>query len=531
MSRLTSSKQWNTLQEHYFNIKNLKLKDIFQYDEDRFDRYSYKLNGITYDLSKNRINFDTVSHLISLAKFTSLHRNIPKLFDDNTLNYTEDRAVLHTALRDTSDKQIHHQYINIKSFINAEKEKIKIISDKINTLNWKSDDNTINNIVFIGIGGSFQGPKLITDALTKYHKKDININFISNFDYNELEAIFDKSNPKNTLFVITTKSFNTDETLTNANTAKQWLLDNNISPDNINNHFLAITSNSEKAEQFGIKPENILNTWDWVGGRFSLWSVVGLPIAIKCGYEVFEQLLNGAEIADNHFQNADLDENIPVLLALIDIWYINFFNVKSKAVFSYNQPLAELPNYLQQLNTESNGKRIDKKGEKVDYQTAIPIWGGVCTNMQHSVFQMLHQGTSLTPVEFIAIAKDNGNPLHNKKLLSNFLAQSRAFMNGRNINEVPDSDPNKEFPGNIPSTSILIDELTPSSLGTLLAIYEHKIITMGLIWNINSFDQFGVELGKEIALEIEDKFESSETNNFDSSTNNLLKIIKDINNY
>jgi len=533
MSRLTESKQWETLQEHYFNIKNLKLKDIFEYDEDRFERFSFELENITFDLSKNRINFDTINHLISLAKFTKVFRTIPKLFDDNELNSTEKKAVLHTALRDFSDNQIHHEYINIKSFILAELERVKKISDKINAGEWlSSTGDVITDVVYIGIGGSFLGPKLVTEALTDYHKEDVFVHFVSNIDDRDLNSVLPYLEAESTLFILCSKSFETEETLTNGNTAKLWLADNGIDEDKVLDHFISITTQEEKALKFGIKKENILEIWDWVGGRFSVWSAVGLPIAIQCGYDVFEEFLKGAESVDKHFCETDAQENIPILLALIDIWHINFHGISSRSVFTYNQYLEELPNYIQQLETESNAKRVDKKGEKVDYNTAVPVWGGLGTNMQHSVFQMIHQGTSFIPVELIAVSKSNRRTTHNRKLLSNFLAQSKALMNGKQKIEVNDGDLNKVFSGNIPSTSILIKEITPKTIGALLAVYEHKVFTMGLIWNINSFDQFGVELGKEIASDLEAIMTSgSNSKSNDSSTDALLKMIIDDNNY
>lgn len=542
MSKLTESIPWKALEEHNFNIKNLHLRDIFYYDEMRFQKFHVEWNDFLFDHSKNRINFDTISHFLDLAKKSRLKFAIDDMFKAKQINFTEKRSVLHTALRDMGDDPIELDGIDIKQEIIEQRQKMKEISQKIISGEWKgADGETITDVVNIGIGGSDLGPRMVCETLVDFHKR-VKVHFVSNVDRRDINKIMLYVDPQRTVFIITSKSFSTQETLTNAKTAKNWMIRTGIPKDKFGQHFIAVSTNIQACVDFGIPEENILKMWDWVGGRFSLWSTVGLPIAIQIGYNNFEKLLEGAYEADQHFKTADYNKNIPVLMAFLAIWYRNFHKADSQAVIPYNQDMMNFSAYLQQLEMESNGKYIDKDGEKVDYDTNAVIFGEPGTNSQHSFFQMIHQGTQLIPVDFIAFTDFDQGDEHNQKLLANMLGQSAALMQGKKkeevIQELESSGlsqeeiknllPHKVFKGNNPSTTILIKELNPKNLGSLIAFYEHKVFVQGVIWNINSFDQWGVELGKQLANKILAPLGSKdETDEFDASTNALINWIKD----
>ena len=523
MSKLNELEIWKVLEEHIFNIKNLHLKDVFYYDEMRFRKFSIEWNDFLFDFSKNRINFDTISHMMELSKKVKLKTSIKNYFSGKHINNTEDRAVMHTALRNFTDDEVMIDDVNVMEEIKEQREKIKDISDRIISGEWKSaEGEAITDVVNIGIGGSDLGPKMVCEALVENHKR-VKVHFVSNVDRRDINRIMLNVNPQRTVFIITSKSFTTQETITNAETAKNWMIRSGIPSDKMDRHFIAVSTNIEACKEFGIAEENILKMWDWVGGRFSLWSSVGLAIAIQIGYNNFQKLLKGAEEADIHFRDTEWNKNIPVLMAYIDIWYRNFYKTSSHAVIPYNDDMENFPAYLQQLEMESNGKSVDKSGEKIGYDSSEVIFGEPGTNSQHSFFQMLHQGTELIPVDFIAFSDYDNQDEHNQKLLSNFLAQSAALMAGsKNTDEA-----HRNFVGNKPSTTILARELTPKNLGSLIAFYEHKTFVKGAIWGINSFDQWGVELGKKIANDILPELKSEdETEEFDASTNGLINWIK-----
>jgi glucose-6-phosphate isomerase len=474
------------------------MRDMFEYDENRCSKYSYELNNIFFDLSKNRINFDTTSYFVDLVKSLKIHLRINDLFEGEVVNNTEGRAATHTSLRDFSQ--------NSNSKIEDERNRFLNLSEEIR------NSDKYKHVVQIGIGGSYLGPKMVNKALSDYLDCNLSIDFISNIDDNSFEKLMNRIDPSKTLFIVASKSLSTSETMYNYDKVLEYL-DLNTPNEN----FICITSKKQKAIDFGFKEENILLFDDTIGGRYSVWSSIGITIAIKIGKANFIEFLKGAELADIHFRNEDdYFKNIPFILAFINVWYRNFFDLRARAVVPYSDNLVHLPEYLQQLEMESLGKIIDKNDEKVRYATGNIIFGNKGTNSQHSFFQMLHQGVDITPVDFIASADSN------EKLLSNCFAQSRALMSG-NSEEIEDSVAIEYFPGNIPSNTILFNEITPSTLGTYLAIQEHKVFVQSVIWNINPFDQFGVELGKKVAKEIEDAFDNSSNDSFDSSTNTLIK--------
>ena len=501
MKNLLELNAWQSLNEHFFNIKHLKMKDMFQYDEKRAEKYTYELNNIYFDLSKNRINFDTISYFVDLTKSLKFHNRIAELFDGDKVNNTEDRAALHTALR---------AFDEIK-FEKIAQERTMFLEKAENII----ADNGIDHIVQLGIGGSYIGPKMVKEALSSYSNGRFTIDYIANTDTTDFDKVFSKINIEKTLFIVASKSLNTSETQYNLNKVISKL---GLSAPN--EKFYCLTANREKAIQLGFNPDNILTFCNSIGGRYSLWSSIGFTIVLNIGRKNFEELLKGAEIADTHFaETDDYFHNIPFLLAYINIWHRNFFDLRAKANIPYSDALKYLPEYMQQLEMESLGKLIDKQGNKVKYATGGTIFGNIGTNSQHSFFQMLHQGVDIIPVEFIAIANSDS------KLIANCFAQSRALMLGQELSDLnSNNDNHRFFPGNIPSNTILFDKLTPSTLGSFLAIQEHKVFVQSVIWNINPFDQFGVELGKTIAREIESNYETQD-HSFDSSTNNLLKRI------
>ena len=514
----TKTIAWGKLISHFSEVKEIHLKEFFKNNPDRTDELSLSFKDFNIDYSKNRITKETINLLIELANEVDLKDAIQKYFSGDTINSTEKRAVLHTALRDASSEEILIENKNIKPEIEAALNQVAIFSEKIISKKWKGfTGKPITDVVNIGIGGSDLGPNMVVEGL-QFYKNHLTTHFVSNVDGDHVAEIIKKINPETTLFVIVSKTFTTQETLTNATTLKEWFLTSGT-PKDIAKHFVAVSSNIKKVTEFGIDKENIFPMWNWVGGRFSLWSTVGLSISLSVGFKNFKSLLDGASEMDEHFKSSEFEYNIPVISSLISIWYANFFGCETEAILPYSHYLSKLPDYLQQAFMESNGKSIDRNGDKITYQTGTIIWGNVGTNMQHTFMQLLHQGTKLIPAEFIGYKESlSGLTEHHKKIMANFYGQTEALAFGKTPeevhldlkfnnqnNELATLLPFKVFDGNKPSTTILIDKLTPNSLGKLIAMYEHKIFVQGVIWNIYSFDQFGVELGKELASKLLNK--------------------------
>ena len=537
----TQTPAFKKLKAHHRTISKKHLKDLFVEDKSRFKKFSIKFNDILLDYSKNNINRRTIGYLTDLAKECDLSSAIEQMFTGEKINQTENRSVLHVALRNRSNTPIFVEGKDVMPEVNDVLEKIKTFSGKVISGAWKGYSNkSITDIVNIGIGGSDLGPVMVTEALKAYKKKNINIHFVSNVDGTHIVEILNKVNPETTLFMIASKTFTTQETMTNALSARDWFLQSAVNEEFVKKHFVAISTSQNLVEKFGIDPANMFGFWDWVGGRYSLWSAIGLSIACTIGYENFEKLLLGAHEMDNHFRTTPFEKNIPVVLALLGIWYNNFYGAESQAILPYDQYLHRFAAYFQQGDMESNGKYIDRSGNKVDYQTGPIIWGEPGTNGQHAFYQLIHQGTKLIPADFIAPAISH-NPLgdHHKMLLSNFFAQTEALMNGKTRAEV-DAEltgksqeeknkiaPFKVFEGNRPTNSILVKKVTPKVLGSLIAMYEHKIYVQGIIWNIFSFDQWGVELGKQLANKIYPELtDNNSIESHDSSTNALINQYK-----
>ena len=536
----TQTTAWKALNQHFADT-DFDLRTLFQNNPERFNQFSRVRPNYVFDFSKNLINDETFELLIKLAEETELKSSIERMFSGDKINETEGRAVLHTALRDFSGKEIFVDGQNIKPGIEKVLNQMKAFSERIISGEHKGfSGKEITDVVNIGIGGSDLGPVMVCSAL-KHFKTRLNVHFVSNVDGNHIAEVVKNLDPETTLFIIASKTFTTQETMTNAETAKNWFLKSGKQED-VAKHFVALSTNIQSVKSFGIAEENIFEFWDWVGGRYSLWSAIGLSIALAVGYENFEQLLKGAHETDVHFQTADFKENIPVLMALLGIWYRNFFNSATYAILPYSQYLDRFPAYLQQGDMESNGKCVDRNGEFVDYETGPIIWGEPGTNGQHAFYQLIHQGTELIPADFIAYVK-SCNPVsdHQEKLLANFFAQTEALAFGKTEEEVVAEFENqgkkeeeyqhlvnyKVFHGNTPTNSLLINELTPFSLGQLIALYEHKIFVQGVIWNVFSFDQFGVELGKVLAGKVLSELENEElVNSHDSSTNGLMNYFK-----
>ena len=533
----TTTKAWKELTSHYESIKNKHLKELFKNNPERATELSIEWNDFYVDYSKNRIDNTTIELLLKLAEETKLSDAIASYFNGDIINETEGRAVLHTALRNFSDKEVNVSGHNIIPEVADVKQKIKDFSERVISGTLKGyTGKAFTDIVNIGIGGSDLGPVMITEAL-EFYKNDLNLHFISNVDGDHVHQNLKNLNPETTLFIVVSKSFGTQETLSNAITARKWFMDS-ASEEAVGKHFVAVSSNVQKVVDFGIEEKNIFPLWDWVGGRFSLWSAVGLSISISIGYDNFEKLLQGAQEMDTHFKNTPFKKNIPVILGLLSVWYNNFFHAESEAIIPYSQYLHRLPAYLQQGIMESNGKSVDRNGDAVTYQTGTIIWGEPGTNAQHAFFQLIHQGTKLIPAEFIGFKKTLfGDQEHQDKLMANFFAQTEALMNGKTKKEVQNELaaknlsqdaidkllPFKIFEGNKPTTTLLIDQLTPKSLGAMVAMYEQRIFVQGIIWNIFSYDQWGVELGKQLADNILLEINNNHINAHDSSTTNLLK--------
>ncbi|TBX71075.1 glucose-6-phosphate isomerase [Flavobacterium silvisoli] len=532
----TSTHAWQKLQHHFSQVQNVSMSEMFAGDNTRAEKFHIRWNDFLVDYSKNRVNQETLQLLLELAYEANLKEAIIEYFSGGNINRTEDRAVLHTALRAPKNKSVLVDSKNVIPEIFEVKNKIKHFTGEVISGQRKGHTGKpFTDIVNIGIGGSDLGPAMIVEAL-QFYKNHLNVHFVSNVDGDHVNEIIKKINPETTLFVIVSKTFTTQETLTNAETIRSWFL-KSATPQDIAEHFVAVSTNIEKVTQFGINPDNIFPMWDWVGGRFSLWSAVGLSISLAVGFGHFENLLNGAHEMDEHFKNEAFDKNIPVILALLSIWYNNFYGAESEAIIPYTQYLQKLAPYLQQGIMESNGKSIGRDGKPVNYQTGTIIWGEPGTNSQHAFFQLMHQGTKLIPTDFIGFIKPlYGNDEHHNKLMSNFFAQTEALLNGKTETQVKAEMekqgipaetasfllPFKVFSGNKPTNTILIQKLTPKSLGSLVAMYEHKIFVQGIIWNIFSYDQWGVELGKQLANSILDEIDSGVVKKHDSSTEFLL---------
>ncbi len=528
----TTTKAWKKLQENYSKIKDVHMKDLFAQDTERANNFTIKWDDFYVDFSKNRITEETLKYLLELAEEVKLKEAINSQFSGEIINQTEGRAVLHTALRAPKNADFKVDGVNVMPEIYQVKQKIEAFTNEVVNGERKGfTGKAFTDVVNIGIGGSDLGPAMVVDSL-QYYKNHLTTHFVSNIDGDHVNEVIKKLNPETTLFVIVSKTFTTQETLSNANTIKAWFL-KSAKEEAIAKHFVAVSTNIKNVKAFGIDENNIFPMWDWVGGRFSLWSAVGLTISLAVGYKNFDSLLQGANKMDNHFKNEDFKTNIPVILALISVWYNNFFNAESEAIIPYSQYLNQFATYLQQGIMESNGKSVDRNGNPIDYQTGTIIWGEPGTNSQHAFFQLIHQGTKLIPADFIGFVKSlHGNQDHQDKLMSNFLAQTEALLNGKTEAEVlaegasEELKPFKVFEGNKPTNTIFINKLTPESLGKLIAMYEHKIFVQGIIWNIFSYDQFGVELGKQLASKILQEFNADSINKHDSSTSNLLNFYK-----
>ena len=541
----TQTTSWNSLANHYQNMRSVRMKDLFAQNSQRFEQMSIRFEDILLDYSKNILTEETLTHLFSLAKEVKLSEAIESMFSGKQINETEGRAVLHVALRNVSGNPIEVDGKDVMPEVQKVLAKMKTFSDSIVSGEWKGyTGKAITDIVNIGIGGSDLGPVMVTEALKPYKKSHIQTHYVSNVDGTHIAETLKRVNPETTLFMVASKTFTTQETMTNAHTARAWFLESAGEEEHIKKHFVALSTNREGVEKFGIDPQNMFGFWDWVGGRYSLWSAIGLSIACTLGFESFHELLEGAHAMDQHFRQSSPEENLPVILALIGIWYNNFWRAETEAILPYDQYMHRFAAYFQQGNMESNGKYVDRKGKPVGYQTGPIIWGEPGTNGQHAFYQLIHQGTKLIPCDFLAPAISH-NPIgdHHPKLLANFFAQTEALMKGKTEEEVVAElesqgksqeeishlAPFKVFQGNKPTNSILFKKLTPRTLGSLIAMYEHKIFVQGVIWNILSFDQWGVELGKQLAKQILPELGGNEhVTSHDASTNGLINAYKEM---
>ena len=540
----TNTAAWKALIVHQTVMEKVQMKDLFKKDSKRFEKMSIVFEDILFDYSKNIVSEETLELLLKLADDCKVKTAQEAMFAGEKINETEDRAVMHTALRSFSDTPTMIDGEDIMPEIRETRQKMKVFCKKIHSGEWKGySGKKIKNIVNIGIGGSDLGPVMVTEALKPYWMDGIKAHFISNVDGTQIMETLKNLNPEETLFTIASKTFTTQETMTNAHTARDWFLKSAKDEKQVAKHFVALSTNEDGVTDFGIDPDNMFVFWDWVGGRYSLWSSIGLSIALTIGYDNFEKLLQGAESADTHFRTTDFKENIPVIMALIGIWYTNFFGSETEAILPYDQYMHRFPAYFQQGNMESNGKHTDRNGNDITYKTGPVVWGEPGTNGQHAFYQLIHQGTHLIPCDFIAPAISH-NPIgkHHPILISNFFAQTEALMNGKNAEQVADElkdkkmeksateklIPFKVFTGNKPTNSFLIKEITPFSLGVLTALYEHKIFVQGVIWNIFSFDQWGVELGKQLAQSVQPQLDNDNNiKSHDGSTNGLINAYKE----
>ncbi len=537
----TSTQAWQKLHQLH-QQKALSIKELFKEDKQRFDRYSISWQDILVDFSKNRLDDTVRQTLLQLAEECELKKAIEQQFCGDKINETENRAVLHTALRNRSNTPVMVDGVDVMPQVNKVLKQMKAFSSLVINKHWRGyTGKSITDVVNIGIGGSDLGPLMATEAL-KHYRNHLNLHYVSNVDGTHISETLKKLCPETTLFIVASKTFTTQETMTNAHSAREWFLSQAQNTAHVAQHFVALSTNTEKVVEFGIAQENMFQFWDWVGGRYSLWSAIGLPLCLAIGFEHFEQLLQGAHDMDLHFKNTEFDQNIPVMLALIGIWYNNFYQAETEAILPYDQYMHRFAAYFQQGNMESNGKTVDRSGETVNYQTGPIVWGEPGTNGQHAFYQLIHQGTKLIPCDFIAPAQSL-NPLgdHHSKLMSNFFAQTEALAFGKDKQtviaelqaaglsqqEIERLTPFKIFEGNHPSNSILFKKMTPHTLGALIAMYEQKIFTQGVIWNIFSFDQWGVELGKQLASTILPELETEDpVDSHDSSTNGLINTYK-----
>lgn len=534
-----------------YDGKKLNILDLFKADKDRFNKFSYVLptpedGEIMVDMSKNRVDDDVFKLLVELAKSRGVDSAREAMFNGSKINFTEDRAVLHVALRNRSNTEILVDGENVMPKVNAVLDHMKEFCNQVISGEWKGyTGKAITDVVNVGIGGSDLGPLMVTEALKPYQKGP-NVHFVSNIDGTHMATTLKRVCPETTLFIIASKTFTTQETITNATTAKNWFLKSAQDPSAVAKHFVALSTNGPKVKDFGIDEKNMFEFWDWVGGRYSLWSAIGLSIAVHIGFENFEKLLSGAHFMDNHFRTAPLEKNIPLLLGVLGVWYGDFYGSETHALLPYDQYMHRFAAYFQQGDMESNGKYITRSGNRVDYPTGPIVWGEPGTNGQHAFYQLIHQGTRIIPCDFIAPVhshnEDLADGLHHRILLSNFLAQTEALMKGKNSDEVENElkaagksgevlekiKPHKVFEGNRPTNSIMVEKLSPFTLGSLIAMYEHKIFTQGVIWDINSYDQWGVELGKQLAKAIEPELADKSTvvTSHDASTNGLINFIK-----
>ena len=534
---------WKGLEEHYQEVSGLHMRDLFATDPERFDKFSLHLGDILFDYSKNRITEKTVSLLLDLARQAGLADKIQAMFGGEKINSTEGRAVLHVALRNRSDRPILVDGEDVMPEVNGVLAKMRVFSDAVRSGTWKGyTGKPITDVVNIGIGGSDLGPQMVTAALAHYTHPNLCSHFVSNIDGTHLVETLKLIDPETTLFIVASKTFTTQETMTNAASAREWLLSEAKDDAAVAKHFVAVSTNTSEVTRFGINPDNMFEFWDWVGGRYSLWSAIGLSIALAIGMDLFQELLTGAHKVDEHFRTSPFEENIPLIMGLLGLWYNNFFGAETHAILPYDQYMYRFPAYFQQGDMESNGKSVTKEGEWVDYSTGPIIWGEPGTNGQHAFYQLIHQGTKLIPCDFLAPARSL-NPLgrHHLILMANFLAQTEALMRGKtdpevraelkasgmSEDELEKLVAAKTFEGNRPSNCFLYKELTPETLGSLIALYEHKIFSQGVVWNINSFDQMGVELGKQLAKVIEPELEGDGSiSSHDCSTNGLINYFK-----
>jgi len=535
--------EWQALLKHKEEIESLHMRKQFEEDPQRFERYSIEFNNILFDYSKNRITDKTMQLLFDLAKMRDVAGQTERMFNGEKINFTEDRAVLHVALRNRTNRPIYVEGENVTPKVNDVLKKMASFSEAVRTGRWLGYTGArITDVVNIGIGGSDLGPRMVCEALKPYSLPKLRAHFVSNVDDTQLVETLKQLDPETTLFIVASKTFTTQETMVNARSAREWLVKALGNRRAIGRHFVAVSTNTEKVAEFGISPTNMFEFWDWVGGRYSLWSAIGLVIAIYIGMDNFEDLLQGAYEMDEHFRTASFESNIPVIMAMLGVWYNNFFDADSYAIFPYDQYLHELPAYMQQGDMESNGKHTDTQGKRVDVSTGPVIWGKPGTNGQHAFFQLVHQGTKLIPADFLA-AVEAQNPLgeHHAILISNFFAQTEALMKGRtreSVRRALEAEglegealekmvEHKTFDGNRPTNSILFQRLDPKTMGSVLAMYEHKIFVQGVIWDINSFDQMGVELGKKLANAIFPELEGrDQVSSHDSSTNGLINYYK-----
>jgi glucose-6-phosphate isomerase len=543
----TLSPAWQQLAAHYEEISPVLMRDMFAQDATRFEKFSLQVDDLLLDYSKNRINQKTLDLLMQVARDAQVETWRERMFNGEKINFTENRAVLHTALRNRSNSPVLVDGHDVMPDVNRVLQQMRDFCERVHSGAWRGyTGKKISNIVNIGIGGSDLGPVMACNALKPYALPDINVYFVSNIDGAHLAQTLEKCNPENTLFIVASKTFTTQETMTNARSARSWFLESALNKQHIARHFVALSTNAKAVSDFGIDTENMFEFWDWVGGRYSLWSAIGLSIALYVGMDNFEELLTGAYEMDQHFRTAPLEQNMPVIMALLGIWYNNFFHAQTLAILPYDQGMSRFPAYLQQGDMESNGKFVDRSGERTNYSTGPIVWGEAGTNGQHAFYQLIHQGNKLVPCDFLIPLHsqyhigEHGDE-HHRILLSNIFAQTKALMQGKTAKEVkleldeqnlPHETimmlmPHRVFAGNRPTNSIIFDKLTPKMLGKLIALYEHKIFVQGIIWNINSYDQWGVEFGKQIAQKILPQLDTHEAiTDHDGSTNGLINYYK-----